>query len=174
MAVCSDWRKYHHWVVLWLVYKNEGRSFVELYKFTKGSVGKGMLVVVGLFVLAAPLSMFPNMLLGNALFGNVDAVTPLMFGSLPRVVAYLAVVFPLTIAFVELPLYMGYILPRVSRQSGSCVLAVLVVASFLRCSTVLFRLYLIFALYCGDSECSYLWRFFSQSFLHGDPGSCPT
>lgn len=118
-------------LVLWLVYKNEGRSFVELYKFTKGSVGKDILVVVALFVLAAPLSMFPNTLLGNALFGNVSAVMPLLFGSLPRLVAYLTLVFPLTIAFAELPLYMGYILPRISEQSGSRVLAVLVAGFFL-------------------------------------------
>ncbi len=118
-------------LVLWLVYKNEGRSSVELYKFTKGSVGKDILVVVALFVLAAPLSMFPNTLLGNALFGNVSAVMPLMFGSLPRLVAYLTLIFPLTIAFAELPLYMGYILPRLSKQSGSRVLAVLVVGFFL-------------------------------------------
>ncbi|HUX22789.1 MAG TPA: CPBP family glutamic-type intramembrane protease [Spirochaetia bacterium] len=118
-------------LILWLVFRQEGGRLVDLYRFTKGSVGRDVLIAIAFFIVAAPVSMLPNIVLGNALFGSVDAVTPLMFPSLPRALAWLAISFPLTIAFAELPLYMGYILPRLAARMKSRIWAVLIVSVFL-------------------------------------------
>ncbi len=59
-------------------------------------------------------------------FNMSDAVSPLMFGSMPPIIAYLTVLLPLTIAFAEMPLYMGYILSRLGMRLRSRAAALLI------------------------------------------------
>jgi hypothetical protein len=111
--------------------RKEGLQLRDIYRFREGGVGKDVLATVVIFVAAAPLAMFPNMILANALFGGADAVTPLMFGRMPLPLALLTVTFPLSIAFAELPLYLGYITPRLNVLTGRRVGSALIAAFFL-------------------------------------------
>ena len=78
-------------LILRTAFKKEGLSVFDLYRFNKPTVGMDILTALGVFIVAAPLSYFPNGLLATALFGNPDAVSPLMFGSMPPIMAYLTV-----------------------------------------------------------------------------------
>jgi membrane protease YdiL (CAAX protease family) len=112
-------------------FKVEGLAFTDMYRFSRGTVGRDILIAVAFFVVAAPLSYFPNGILGSLLYADPRILGGIMFPPLPRTVAILTVLFPLTIAFAELPLYMGYIMPRLSARLRSPVLALVVVGFFL-------------------------------------------
>lgn len=118
-------------LILRSVYRSEGLSFLDLYKFSRGTIARDLLVTVGLFVLIAPITYFPNVLLAGVLFADPTSTVPIMFATLPKAAAYVALLFPLTIGFAELPLYMGYLMPRVSAQLGSRVGGVLIAGFFL-------------------------------------------
>jgi len=115
-----------HWA-----FKMEGLSVIDLYRFNKPTIRIDILTAVGVFIVAVPISFFPNGLLATLLFGNPGAVGPYMFGTMSPILAYLTVLLPLTIAFAEMPLYMGYILPRLGLRLRSCATAVLIVGFFL-------------------------------------------
>ncbi len=109
----------------------ERLSLRDIYRFTRGTVGRDIAVAALVFVVIAPLAVFPNMVLARMLFGSADAVTPLMFGRMPPAAALCTLAFPLTIAFAELPLYLGYITPRLAIMTRRKVVAALVTAVFL-------------------------------------------
>jgi hypothetical protein len=113
------------------VFRAEGLSLFDMYRFSPKTVGKDILVTLAVFAIIAPLSYFPEVFLADALFADPNVVTGIMFAKLPLIVAIFTVLFPLTIAFAELPLYMGYILPRLTARLGSRVPAVLIAGGFL-------------------------------------------
>jgi hypothetical protein len=118
-------------ILLWRVLLLEGLSLRDIYRLAKGTVGRDVVAAVVVFILAAFLAVFPNMILGNVLFGNADRVTPIMFGRMAPAVALLTIAFPITIAFAELPLYLGYIVPRLAVLTKRKVTAAVIAASFL-------------------------------------------
>ncbi len=109
----------------------ERLALVDLYRFTKTTARADTIVAIVVLVIAAPLSFFPNTILASALFGDPLGANRWLFGLMPRALAYLTVLFPLTIAFAELPLYMGYILPRLSLRLNSKTAAVFITGFFL-------------------------------------------
>lgn len=104
--------------------KRENRSFREFFDFENGRVLKGIMIVFGLLLVAMPVAMIPNMVLSNALFGNFELASKLFFRPLPlwAILASL-VVFPVTMPLGELPLYFGYIMPRLETITKSKWLA---------------------------------------------------
>ena len=60
--------------VLRRAFRLEGLSIFDLYRFDTAAVGRDILAAVVVFIILAPLSYFPNILLATALFGNADAV----------------------------------------------------------------------------------------------------
>lgn len=118
-------------LALYLVFRAEGLRLVDLYHFSRGSVVRDLLVSTAFFVVVAPIAYLPNVWLAGLLFGDSQATAALMFGALPKALAYASVLFPATIAFAELPLYMGYIMPRLSALLRSRAASVAIVALFL-------------------------------------------
>ena len=55
-------------------------------------------------------------MLGAAIFGDAMTPTYMMFRPLPTWAFVLSLLFPLTIAFAELPTYFGYVMPRLAAQ----------------------------------------------------------
>jgi hypothetical protein len=93
--------------------RREGLRLRELYNATRATWKRDLLISLALLVLCAPVMLIPNILVGNLLFGDVTKTMGLMFRPLPSVVILvIAVLFPLTIAFAELPTYFGYVRPR--------------------------------------------------------------
>jgi hypothetical protein len=86
-------------------FKRERLVVTDLYRFSKATVRKDILAMVVVLVVAVPLSLFPNSILASVLFGSPTAANHWLFGPMPSIIVYLTVLLPLTIAFVELPLY---------------------------------------------------------------------
>lgn len=118
-------------VVLRAAFRKERLAIFDLYRFSKATVGKDAIAALIVLAVAAPLSFFPTNILASALFGDPSGASRWLFGPMPTFLAYLTVLLPLTIAFAELPLYMGYILPRLSLQLNSRALGVLIAGVFL-------------------------------------------
>lgn len=95
----------------------------------KGRVRRDVPLFVGVLLLIAPLAQLPNVLLAEALLGGAEAAFQMMSPPIPREAALFGLVlFPITIAFAELPTYYGYALPRLEAAWGSRTKALLVTA----------------------------------------------
>lgn len=105
--------------VAWLMqlYRAEGQRYLDVFRLDRTQLGRDLLTVLGLVAIAAPLSMLPNPILATALFGDSQAVVPLLFGPSPAwAMMPVLVVFALSQGLVELPTYFAYATPRLERQ----------------------------------------------------------
>ena len=76
-------------------------------------------MVAGLVVLSSVAATVPNIFLAGWLFGNSQAVVPLYFRALPLwAIIPTRGLFPVTIAFAELPTYFAYAMPRLEQKIG--------------------------------------------------------
>lgn len=108
------------------LYKAEGSSYRETFRFTRGTVGRDILAVVIIGALCMPLATLPSQWAATAFFGSLDNAYAFFMRPLPLWAAVIALVgFPLTIGFAELPTYFGYVMPRLESLSGKRWLAVL-------------------------------------------------
>lgn len=112
----------------------EGVSYWTLIGSTinRQHVKLDLLTVSGLLIAAAPLAMVPNIGLAQLLFGDPMAPLAMFVQPLPVAVALVSLVlFPLTIAFAELPFYFGYVMPRLAESRSGYGWPVLLPALFL-------------------------------------------
>lgn len=110
----------------------EGLPLGALWNRSGATWKRDLLWFLGAFVLLGPIAMLPSSWLALALWGDVNATTPIMFQALPLWVAWpTLVLFPLSIAFSELPAYAGYALPRLQAITGKRGAMVLAVAAVL-------------------------------------------
>lgn len=142
--------------------KREGRSLRYLYRVGPHPFWKDLLLALGLFVIGLPEGALPNTLLGQALFGDALIPAQMMFRPIPLWGLAVGLLFPLTIAFAEIPFYFAYIMPRLQAATGKTWLITVVCAIALAAQHVtlpfipdgrylLWRLlmYLPFALFVG-------------------------
>lgn len=117
--------------LLTLACRREGMRLSDLYHVEPHPKGREVLICLGLLVIGLPLAMVPNFVLGSWLFGDVSVPFNMMFRALP-VWAFIPslVLFPLTIALTEMPVYYAYTMPRIAKLSGSAWFAVLLVGFF--------------------------------------------
>ncbi|MHB8876839.1 MAG: hypothetical protein ACYC8T_24345, partial [Myxococcaceae bacterium] len=100
--------------------------------FDRRYVGRDLLVVLGLLVLCGPVGFLPNLGLGTLLFGDMAQPLAMFMRPLPAgVAAACLVLFPLTMAFGELPTYFGYVMPRLAGLTGRRWLAIALTAFWL-------------------------------------------
>jgi hypothetical protein len=109
----------------------EGKRYVDLLSFRRATAWKDLAIAILVLALMAPISTFPNLWLGQALFGSSDAAFSMMFRALPLWAALLAFLMPLTQAFAELPTYFGYSMPRLGASLGRPWLAWAIASFFL-------------------------------------------
>jgi len=106
-------------VVVARLVRADGLSLKDLYAPDRRAWKRDTLLFLGAFVVLGPLVMLPSSLLALAIWGNVNASTPIMFQALPMwVVVPLLVLFPVSIALSELPAYFGYAMPRLQVATG--------------------------------------------------------
>ncbi|WKZ41654.1 MAG: hypothetical protein QY328_06345 [Anaerolineales bacterium] len=101
------------------LYNTEGKRFLDLFKFSRETWKKDLLWFIFLSLIAMPLVAAPREPLAKVLFGDVNIANNLLFRPLPTWAFMLSVLFPLTIAFAELPTYFAYCMPRLSGQINS-------------------------------------------------------
>jgi hypothetical protein len=94
------------------LYHAEGKQFFDLFKFSRETWKKDLLWFIGLSIIAMPIVAAPREPLAKAIFGDAMIATNLLFQPLPTWAFALSFLFPLTIAFAELPTYFGYVMPR--------------------------------------------------------------
>jgi len=113
------------------LYRAEGRSYRELFRLETASRWKDIGLSVAALVVAGPIAMIPMRIVATALFGTYEAASEMMFRPLPMWALGVGMLFPITIAFAELPLYFGYVMPRIEKQLGNGALGLLIAAAFL-------------------------------------------
>ena len=148
--------------LLIIVFRAEGKRYLDILRFSRASAGKDVLWLLGSSVVGLPVMAAPMNTLAPVIFG--DRMTPInmMFRSLPGWALALGFLFPLTIAFAELPTYFGYVMPRLAVQLKNGWVAWLIASFFLAAQHcflplildghfILWRLgmYLPFALFAG-------------------------
>jgi hypothetical protein len=107
------------------LFKTEGKRYWDIFRFERQHVKGDLLAVLGITLLAAPVSYLPNVMLGTLLFGSPEATLDLFIRPLPLWAVYLSVlVFPLTQGVTELPTYFGYVMPRFKAQGMQKWLAI--------------------------------------------------
>jgi hypothetical protein len=98
------------------LFKAEGKRFLDILKFSRATWKKDLLWFILASIIALPIVAAPREPLAIAIFGDVAITTNMLFRPLPTWAFVLSFLFPLTIAFAELPTYFGYAMPRLSKQ----------------------------------------------------------
>jgi hypothetical protein len=113
------------------VFRLEGKRFLDILRFRREGRGKDLLYLLATIVIGLPLAAIPMNILAASLFN--DPLTPvhMMFRPLPLWAFILSFLFPLTIAFAELPTYFGYVMPRLAAQLKNGWLAWVLASFFL-------------------------------------------
>lgn len=105
--------------------RNEGGTYWAIYRIQREPLKNDLIALAVILLITGPVSYLPNILLGNALFGDVQQTLALLVRPLPLWAAVVTVLFfPITQGLVELPLYFRYVMPRLQRQGLSAGLAV--------------------------------------------------
>lgn len=108
-----------------LLLRREGLRYRDLLHVEAGTWRRDAMLAAGLAVLAVVFAIGPNLGLALLLFGDVQAPLGLFLQPLPRWAAAGAlVIFPLTVAASELPVYAGYVQPRLEALTGRAVVAI--------------------------------------------------
>ncbi len=127
--------------LLRLVANAEGLRLRDLYRVERHSIWREVLLSLGALVISAPLSMLPNTILGNLLFGDASQTATMMFRPLPVAAVYgLMLLFVITIPFAELPTYFSYVMPRLTALTGKGWVALVVSAFMLSAQHIAFPL----------------------------------
>ncbi len=117
--------------LLMRMFSVEGKRYFDLIKFSRTTVKTDLLWFIGSAIIGLPVAAAPMNLLAAAIFGDAMAPTLMMFRPLPTWAFVLSFLFPLTIAFAELPTYFGYVMPRLEAQLKNGWLALLIASFFL-------------------------------------------
>jgi hypothetical protein len=109
----------------------EGNRYLDAIKFSHLTWKKDLLWFLGASIIGLPIISLPMNFLGDALFGDRMIPTYMMFQPLPAWALVVSLLFPITIAFSELPTYFGYCMPRVAAQIKNGWFAWLIASFFL-------------------------------------------
>lgn len=113
------------------LFKVEGKRYWDIFRFSRETWKKDLLWFIGLSVIAMPIVAAPREPLAAAIFGDAGVATNMLFRPLPMWAFVLSFLFPLTIAFAELPTYFAYSMPRIETQLKNGWLAWLITSFFL-------------------------------------------
>lgn len=112
--------------------KRENRRFLDFFIFNRETVLKDFLLMSTVLITANIVAYAFNYYLGSLLFGDYIAGVNLFYRPLPVWAAWVALfLFPLTMPLGELPIYFGYVMPRLEVISGKKWIAVLLPSLFL-------------------------------------------
>ena len=144
------------------VFKAEGNRYLDAIRFSRATWKTDLIWFFGSSLFTIPIAALPMNVLGTVIFGDPLIPSLMMFRPLPAWAFVLSFLFPLTIAFAELPTYFGYVMPRLESQLKNGWLAWLIASLGLAAQHmflplifdggfVLWRLlmYLPFALFAG-------------------------
>jgi hypothetical protein len=105
-------------LLIWL-HLRENRRYFDFMQFSRLTMWKDIGIAILLMMAIVPMATYPNQWLANLLFDSKEAVFALLFRPLPLWAGLVSILFPVTIAFAELPTYFGYVMPRLEEQLGN-------------------------------------------------------
>jgi hypothetical protein len=107
-------------------FRAEGACYWRLFRIDRKHWKGDLLAMFLITLVFAPVTYFPNIFLGQLLFGSPEATLDLLVRPLPFWVVYgVIILFPLTQGLAELPTYFGYVMPRFQKNGMAVWLAVL-------------------------------------------------
>ena len=109
-------------LLIWLSHR-ENRRYFDFIHFSRQTMWNDIGIAILLMIAIVPLAMYPNQWLANLLFGSDEVVFSLLFRPLPLWAGLASILFPVTIAFAELPTYFGYVMPRLEARLGNSWIA---------------------------------------------------
>ena len=105
--------------ILYDLNRSKGIKYFKLFTFPKDGRKKDLLLTVGVFIIAFPLAMVPNLLLSKALWGSIGVSSGFLFQKIPIWVVALSFLWPLTHPFAELPTYFDYCYKHIAVDTKS-------------------------------------------------------
>ena len=94
------------------IFQSKGKRYWDIFRFDRQHIKGDLLAFLWITVLAAPISVLPNILLGGWLFGDSKATLDLFVRPLPFLAVYATIIlFPLSQGMAEIATYFGYIMP---------------------------------------------------------------
>jgi membrane protease YdiL (CAAX protease family) len=103
--------------LLYMLFKREGKRYFEFAQFHKESILPDLLIVVLLIPFVMVFASVPSQWLAGVLLGSYEKATAMFFQPLPLWAVIIALAFPITHAFAELPVYFGYAMPRIEQAT---------------------------------------------------------
>ncbi|MBE0698308.1 MAG: hypothetical protein IH586_15425 [Anaerolineaceae bacterium] len=113
------------------LFRAEGSQYFDILRFSRSTLKKDLLWLLGSSIIGLPIAAAPMGNLAIWIFGDSMAPIRMMFRPLPTWAMILSFLFPLTIAFAELPTYFGYVMPRLAKQLNNGWGAWLIASFFL-------------------------------------------
>jgi hypothetical protein len=98
------------------LFKAEGKRYFDTIRFSRGTLKTDLLWFFGSGIIGIPIAAAPMNTLAVAIFRDTMTPINMMFRALPVWALILSLLFPLTIAFAELPTYFGYVMPRLEAR----------------------------------------------------------
>ena len=118
-------------LLLFWLFQRENKRYFDFIPFSRQTLWKDIGITFLLMIVIMPIATYPNQWLANWLFGSSETVFSLFFRPLPLWAGFISILFPITIAFAELPTYFGYVMPRLEKQFNNSWLAWGVASLFL-------------------------------------------
>ena len=113
------------------LFKAEGKRYFEVFRFSRTTWKTDLRWFIIASIIAMPIVAAPREPLAAAIFGDAMTATNMLFLPLPMWAFVMSFLFPLTIAFAELPTYFGYAMPRLEAQLKNGWVAWLIASFFL-------------------------------------------
>lgn len=98
--------------LLVLVFRVEGKRYLDILRFSRQTLKTDLLWFFGSGLIGLPIAAAPMYILGTAIFGDRMIPIYMLFRPIPNWALVIGLLFPITIAFAELPTYFGYSMPR--------------------------------------------------------------
>lgn len=122
-------------VCIWLMMvflSAEGGSYWRLFRIDREHVRQDLLILVLLLLVTGPVGYLPNLTLANLLFGSPLEAVNRMLLPLPVLAVWVGMVtFSVTQGLAELPVYFGFVAPRLEKNGLQAWLAVTISAVML-------------------------------------------
>jgi hypothetical protein len=107
----------------------EGSRYRDLLRFDRANLRSDVRITLLLVAATAVLALVPNIGLAALLWGDPTVAVDMLVRPLPLAAAgMLLIAFPVAIGLSELPVYFGYLLPRLRRHLGGRLPAILITA----------------------------------------------
>jgi hypothetical protein len=105
-------------LLVWLFHR-ENRTYFDFIPFSYQTTWKDIGITFLLMIVFMPISTYPSQWLANWLFGSNEIAFSLFFRPLPLWAGIISILYPISIAFAELPTYFGYVMPHLEKQVGN-------------------------------------------------------